>query len=132
MNAFLVELENRPGELARICEAIAAKGINITAVSGASCGSSGRVAIMTADDAGTRTALNEARCSFMEHEGTEVGLRNEPGTLARATRRLADEGINIEALLATGMHGNEVMITFVTDQPAKAREALHAVGSTSR
>ena len=27
MNAFLVELENKPGELARVTEAIAAKGV---------------------------------------------------------------------------------------------------------
>ena len=35
MNAFLVDLDNKPGEFARISEAIAKKGINITTISGA-------------------------------------------------------------------------------------------------
>ena len=33
MHAFLVELENKPGELARVTEAIAAKGVDINGVS---------------------------------------------------------------------------------------------------
>ena len=35
VNAFIVELENRPGMLAGLAEAIAGRGINITAVAAA-------------------------------------------------------------------------------------------------
>jgi len=35
MNAFIVELTNTPGELARVAEAIAQKGINIEGFAGA-------------------------------------------------------------------------------------------------
>ena len=35
MQAFLIDLENKPGAFADVAEMIAAKGINITAVSGA-------------------------------------------------------------------------------------------------
>ena len=45
MNAFLIELPNKTGELARVTEAIAAKGVNITGVSGSTCGTSGSVAL---------------------------------------------------------------------------------------
>ncbi len=47
MQVFLVDLKNKPGELARAAEAIAAKGIDISAISGATCGDSGRAAIIT-------------------------------------------------------------------------------------
>ena len=57
MHAFLVELENKPGEFARVTEAIAAKGTDINGVSGSTCGSSGSVALMTDNDDATRTAL---------------------------------------------------------------------------
>ena len=60
MNAFLIELRNKPGELARIAEAIASKGINITAVSGSTCGDGGSVAVVTADESATRMVLNDA------------------------------------------------------------------------
>ena len=51
--------------------------------------------------------------------------------MAKAARRLADAGVNIEALLATGMQGNDVTIAFVTSDPAKARTVLSHAGSTS-
>ena len=132
MNAFLVDLENKPGELARIGETLAAKGINVTGVAGSTCGSRGTVAIMTADDAATRSALRDANCSFKEAEATETSLRDQPGTFAQACRRLADKGVNIEALLPTGMGPDGVNVAFITDNPAKAREVFAQAGSTAR
>jgi hypothetical protein len=126
MKAFLVELENKPGSLARVAEAIAAKGINIEGISGTTCDQSGRVAIVTRDEAATRTALSDAKASFKEMEATETSLRHAPGTFAKAARRLADAGINVEAIFPTGMQGGDVSVAFVTDQPAKAKEVLAA------
>jgi hypothetical protein len=131
MNAFLIDLENKVGELARVTEAIAAKGVNITAVSGSTCGSGGSVAVMTADEASTRTALQGAQCSFREVEATTAALPNEPGSLAKACRRLADGGVNIEALMPIGMEGNDVTVAFITADPAKAREILSHSGSAA-
>jgi hypothetical protein len=130
MNAFLVDLENQPGAFAKVAEAIAKKGVNITNVGGATCGDGGRAILMTADPAATRTALDAIGASFKELEVTETALRHEPGTLATATRRLADAGINVEAILPTGMTGNEVSVGFVTSNPAKAREILSMVGAS--
>jgi hypothetical protein len=124
MKAFLVDLENKPGSLARIAEAIAAKGINIEGISGTTGDTSGRVAIVTRDEGATRTALTEARASFKEVEATETSMRHAPGTFAKAARRLADAGINVEAIFPTGMQGQDVTVAFVTDQPAKAKELL--------
>ena len=42
MSAFTVEFENRSGELARLCEAMAARGVNIV-VCGAAHGDTGTV-----------------------------------------------------------------------------------------
>ncbi len=103
MNAFLVDLENKPGKLADIAEALGAKGVNITNVTGATCGDGGRAAITTADDA---------------------------TTLGKAARRLAQAGVNIDAIFPTGMTGNDVSVGFVTNNPAKAREVLMTVGAT--
>jgi hypothetical protein len=51
MNAFIVELKNKPGELARATEAIAQKGINILGFTGATWRSWEHV--LTNDEAGT-------------------------------------------------------------------------------
>lgn len=124
MKAFLVDLENKPGSLATIAEAIAAKGINIEGISGTTGDKSGRVAIVTSDEGATRSALTEAKASFKEVEATETTMRHAPGTFAKAARRLADAGINVEAIFPTGMQGQDVSVAFVTDQPAKAKEVL--------
>ena len=124
MKAFLVELENKPGEFARIAEGLGEKGINITGATGATCGSSGRVALTTADEAATRATLSQIGCQFQEMDVTETSMRNEPGTLGRALRRLADAGINVEAMIPIGMRGDDISVGFVTSDAAKAREVL--------
>jgi hypothetical protein len=129
MIAFLVDLENKPGALATLAEALGAKGVNITGVSGASCGDSGRAAITTADDATARTVFQTTKLPFKEYEVTEVSLANSPGSLGKAARRLADAGVNIEAIMPTGMSGTNVSVAFVTNNPSKTREILATAGA---
>ena len=68
MNAFIVELTNKPGELARLADAIAQKGINIEAFAGTTVGGAGSVVLVTNDEAGTRRAISDAGCSSREVE----------------------------------------------------------------
>ncbi|MBA2382775.1 MAG: ACT domain-containing protein [Chloroflexi bacterium] len=124
MNAFLVELQNKPGALATITETLGARGVNITGISGASCGDSGRAAITTADDNTARAALKSSGVTFKELEVVETSLPHVPGSLGKVTRRLADAGVNIEAIFPTGMTGNEINLGFATGDPVKAREIL--------
>ena len=124
MNGFIVDLKNQPGELARVTEAIAQKGINITAFTGATCGQSGSVLLLTNDEAGTRQALGTAQMNVREVELIPVTLADKPGALAEAARRLADAGVNIEGAVPTGMSGGNVQLALATDNPTKARAAL--------
>jgi hypothetical protein len=133
VNTFIVDLKNKPSELARVTEAIAQKGIDITAFSGSTCGDSGTLALVTSDEAGTRRALTEGQWKFRTIETVDASLANKPGALAEVARRLGKAGVNIEAAFATGMAGSSVHVAFATDNPKKAREALgELVGATSR
>ena len=67
MNAFVIELENTPGGLAKVAEAIAERGINITGVAGATSGELGTVSFTTDDrppraTPSGRRAGSTARC----------------------------------------------------------------------
>jgi hypothetical protein len=130
MNGFIVELQDKPGELARVTEAIAEKGINITGFTGATAGGRGAVMLVTNDEEGTRRALKEAGCTVKESELVTVALEHQPGALAAAARKLADAGINISGALPTGMSDGKVSIAFATDQPAKARELIGSAQAT--
>lgn len=126
MNIFILDLAHKPGELAKAAEAIAQKGINITAFSGATCGDRGSVAILTNDEMGTRKALGEAGYKARELEVVTASLEDRPGALAQTARKLADAGISIEAAVQTGMSGGKVTLAFATDNPMKARTVLGA------
>ena len=127
MNAFLVQLDNRPGSLAELAGALAAGGVNIHAVAGAAIGGHGHFALATDDEPATRAALGAHGTDYSEVEISEVTMPHEPGSLALATRRLADAGINIDAILPLGMYGDQVTIGLVTSDPVTAKAILDGV-----
>ena len=124
MNAFIVELPNQPGSLAMLAEAVAARGINITAFAGATSGELGSVSFTTDDESGTRSALGEKGWVYREVPLVSASLEHRPGTLAEAARRLADAGVNIETAFVTGMDGGKVNVAFGVDTPEAAQRAL--------
>jgi hypothetical protein len=124
MNAFIVDLKNRPGELGRLAQAIADQQINITGFSGATCGDSGSVALITDNEAKTGDAIRDAGFSGREVELVEVSMANRPGTLAEVAAKLGNAGVNIEAAIPTGMAGGDVHVAFATDNPSQARSLL--------
>lgn len=134
MNAFIVEVKNKPGELAKVTEALAEKGVNITGFTGASSGGKGTVCLLTSDDTAARRALQDAHYRPREIELVVATLADKPGSLAEAARRLGNAGVNIEAALAVGMSGGNISVAFATDNPAKARTVIgeHAMSGTSR
>ena len=124
MIAFIVDLKNKPGELAKVAEAIAERGIDITGFTGATCGDSGSVTLVTNDEVATRRVLTEGQWKYRPIELVTVALADKPGSLAKATRRLAQAGINVESALPTGMSGGRVQVAFATDNPVRAKDAL--------
>lgn len=124
MHAFIIQAENKPGALADLAEAIGQRGINITGVAGSTWDSAGAITIITNDDSGTRSVLDERGADYREADLVAAGMEDRPGTLGAAARRLADRGVNIEAIVPTGMQGNRVTVAFAVDDVNAAREAL--------
>jgi hypothetical protein len=132
MKAFILEMENRPGSLATAAEALADRGINIENIAGITCGSDGVIGVITNDEAGARSALTGGGITFREIELIPIALENRPGTLADAARRLADQGVNIELLLPTGMEGGKFALAFGVDNAEAARRALGELATVGR
>src|SRR5262249_54010744 len=132
VNTFIVDLKNKPGELAKVTEAIAKQGIDITAFSGSTCGDSGSLALVTNDEAGTRRVLGDGQWTYRPVELVQASIPNRPGSLAQVTRRFAEAGVNIEAAFPIGMTGGDVQIAFATDNPSKAKQAVGELVGTNR
>jgi len=124
MHAFIVECLNKPGELARVTEAVAAKGINLTASSTLAWGEKGAIGLLTNDEPGTRTALEQAGLAYREVEVVSFDLPDQPGTLADASRRLATAGVNIEFLVSTGRSAGRITLAAAVDNVPAAQQAL--------
>jgi hypothetical protein len=134
MRAFIIHAENRPGALADIAEALGERGINISGIAGSAWEDSGAFGLITNDETGTRSILDGRNADYRELELVAAGMEDRPGTLGAAARRLADRGVNIQAIIPTGMQGNKVTVAFAVDDAATAREALGDLamaGSTS-
>lgn len=82
---FTVQLEDRPGSLARVATALGERGVNITAIVGIAEDTDGALMLETSDAAATRDTLDALGVAFEEH-ANGVGLAPERGTLANLGR----------------------------------------------
>jgi hypothetical protein len=130
MNAFIVKLENRPGALAEVGEALAERGVNITGISGMTWDGEGALALITNDEAATRSLLDERDGDYREVSLVTAAIEDRPGTLADAARRLASAGVNIDAVIPTGRQGSTVTVAFGVGDETGARDALGQLAST--
>jgi hypothetical protein len=92
-----VILDDRPGTLAEMGEALGNAGINIDGVCGQPCEGKGVIHIIVDDAAGARQALESSGIEVTdEREVLLLEVENRPGSLGETARKLADAGVNIE------------------------------------
>lgn len=124
MNAFIVQLENRPGTLAQVAEALGNSGVNITTGAGMLIGLSAGFGFMVDDDAKAGAALTAAGIGYRMREVVQAAVTNSPGGLGAATRRLANAGVNVELFLPFAGEDGQVRVAFAVNDPETARSAL--------
>lgn len=122
---FSVLLEDRPGSLADLTQALGEGGVNIEAIAAIPSGGKGDVRIVIGDAAGARQALQRAGLKVAgEREILLVDLEHRPGELARVTRKLGDAGVNIDAVYVVGDVGGRKRVALGTGDVEKAERAL--------
>jgi len=118
-------LENRPGTLARVCEALAEADINIYAVSTSDTVDHTVVRMVVSDARKALYLFEERGALVVENEVLMVEADNRPGALARLARKLADAKVNIEyCYCATGPDTKRGVIII---RPSNAKKALKAL-----
>src|SRR5262245_50754544 len=110
--ALRVSLQNQPGELARVADQLGKAGVNIRAVAGVASGNESRLEFIVANAAEASRAWREAGISFEQVQVAVAWLPDTPGTLGRASRLLADAGINIESTYVTGTQTGRAQVAF--------------------
>jgi hypothetical protein len=120
---FRISLPNEPGQLARVCEALGKRDVNIRTLAGIS-GSKPTLAIITDNEDETRAVLKELGLNFKESDLFTIKLTDIPGEIAFFTRKLTDAKINIESIYMLGELAGEGQIAFTVDNPEKVKEIL--------
>jgi len=122
---FTVCLENKPGQLARLCQALARAKVNIIAITVVDSTDTGDVRLVTKNAAAARKALAKAKLCALVRDVVSVTLPDKPGALAEAAANLAKKGINIEYVYgSTHAPCAEATCIFAVDDTAKADAIL--------
>jgi hypothetical protein len=123
MSAFTVELANQPGELARLCEAMASSGVNML-LCATTHGDSGVVAFIADDEASAQEVLDGAGIEYQILPALTVRMDNRPGVGAATFRKLADAGVNVDLLMPVRISDEEFYAVICSDDAAAAEGAL--------
>jgi hypothetical protein len=121
---FTVRLKNEPGALAALAEAFAEQNIDIRTIGAGGIGTVGLAVLSTSNADAARDVLKRGKYSFFEGEVLSVHVEDQPGTLARITRKLADGGVNIHGVVVQSRHQGKAELALTVDDLAKARRVL--------
>jgi hypothetical protein len=119
---FSVKLVNKSGELARVTEILQKDSVNIRSISTEP--QTEVVRIVTSDPEKTRHSLSRAEMQFSERNLLVAKLEDKPGELARVSRALANEGINIDAAYMLDKDSRHVHVALAVSDENKARNIL--------
>ena len=123
MKQFKVIVKNKAGELAKVCEALAEKSVDIRAISTEAISETeGYIKVIPDDDVNAKLALDAGGFGFETSDVLVVDVLDQPGNVSKITRRIADTGINIQSfyLLDKGLFAMVVSRNDI----ANAKEAL--------
>jgi|SRR5215207_8648139 len=123
MGAFTVELKNQSGELARLCEAMAAQDINLV-LCGTTRGDIGTVAFIADDEAKARTVLEGIGVDFTDRAALTVRMENVPGTGAATFRALANANVNLDLFLPVRVSDEQLFAVICVDDLDAASRVL--------
>jgi hypothetical protein len=119
MRDLALRLENRPGALAEMGEALGGAGVSVEGGGAFAVDGAGIAHFLVEDAAAARAALASAGIEVLADREVLVQRLDQarPGELGRIARRMAQAGVNIEALYSD--HQNRLIL--VVDDPPGGR-----------
>jgi hypothetical protein len=124
MRDLAIALENRPGALAEMGEALGRAGVSVEGGGAWVVASAGIAHFLFKDGAAARKALEAAGIRVLEEREVLIQRLKQdvPGQLGLLTRRMAEAGVNIEVLYSDHDH----QLILVVDDVARGRAVSEA------
>jgi len=92
---FSVSMQDQPGTLGRICQALADRKVNIVAFQSLPIQGKSLVRFVVDNPKTAKSVLDAQRLPFEETEVVQAKFPHRPGELARAASQLGENNINI-------------------------------------
>ncbi|HVH85396.1 MAG TPA: ACT domain-containing protein [Terriglobales bacterium] len=126
---FAIQLEDRPGKLAKLTKALADKGVNIVGFQSTPIeGNNSQVRFIVDNPTTAKAVLDLEHMSYKENEVALAKLPHRPGALSRAASQLADSNINIDyGYCGVDATTNTPLLIFGVADAAKAASILDRV-----
>lgn len=120
-------LDNRPGTLARVCDALSTAKINIFAITTSDTVDHSVIRLVVSDPNKALSVFEEHGTLVVEDEVVMLEGDNKSGSLANIARKLADGGINIEyCYCATSPNAKKGLLILRVSNPKKALKILNS------
>ena len=124
MRDFVIQLGHRPGELARVTNALSLYGVNLKSVAAMTMGDQALLRLIPDNVESARSALSANNISFEENEVVVVLLENRAGELTAVAAKLAEAGVNLVATYVVGLTDDLIELAIISDDLKKARKVL--------
>jgi hypothetical protein len=129
LKQIVVSIENAPGRLHEVTEALGSAGINLRALNLVDTGAFGQLRLLVSDVTTARKILMEMQIPAYVNEVVAAEIEDKPGSLASLLKPLTQAGVSVIFMYAfiTFAQGNAIMIFRFSDND-KAIEVLKASG----
>jgi len=121
---FDVYVQNKPGELAKICEMLGNQGVNIKAIASERNHERPMIKIVTDDEATAKSALLRSGVQYALRDIVSVKMLDRPGELGKVARKLAKAMVNVDSIYILGKDGGMTELALAVDNQQKAEGAL--------
>jgi len=123
MKTFIVHGKNRAGEMANLTGALAAKNVNVL-ITVLGLNDKGVASFVASDETAAEAALKDAGYDFKMFPALTIRLNDKPGQVAEISRKLGDQGVNIECFLPISVTDDVVIAAIGVEDLEVARKAL--------
>ena len=122
MRDFAIRLTHRPGELARVTNALSLVGVNIKSMAAMTFDDQALLRLIPDDVEATRNVLKNDNIRFEESELLNVLVENRAGELTEVASRLEQAGLDIQAIYVVGLVDDLIELAISVDNIKKAKK----------
>ena len=129
LKQIVISLENSPGRLYEVTQALGQAGINLRALSLVDTGAFGQLRLLVSDLATTRRILMELQMPAKVSEVVAVEIEDKPGSLATMLKPLMEAKVNVLYTYAfVGFSAGKAVMIFRFSDNDRAIDILQKEG----